>query len=140
MKKYDILDHTADITIKAYGHTLGEAFAHAGEAMFELMTDDSRIESKERVEVYISAIDIEGLLVKFLSELIVLYEVDKLILNELDVSFSEPNKLHAVGWGEKFSKEKHAYGMHIKAVSYHQIEVHDSEGKDKSYVKVTFDI
>ena len=45
MKKYDIIDHTADIGVKAYGSNISEAFENAAKAMFDLITDNSSIEN-----------------------------------------------------------------------------------------------
>ena len=37
MKHYDLLEHTADVGVKAYGSTVAEAFEHAAEAMFDII-------------------------------------------------------------------------------------------------------
>ena len=39
MKKYKLLDHTADIGIEVWGKTKKELFENAVEAMFDLMVD-----------------------------------------------------------------------------------------------------
>ncbi len=45
MKTYELIDHTADVGIKAYGKTISEAFENAAKAMFDIITDNSEIES-----------------------------------------------------------------------------------------------
>lgn len=42
-KKFEFFDVTADVGIRAYGKTLEDAFENAALAMFEVMTDTSRI-------------------------------------------------------------------------------------------------
>lgn len=139
-KHYELLDHTADVAVKAYGGTLEEAFASAAEAMFELMTDKTPIEKKEKVTLEAESIDPPGLLVKFLSDLIVIHEVENMVLKDFTVRFTGENKLKAEGWGEKFVKERHGHGIHVKGVSYYSMEIHDGKGKEESFVRVVFDI
>ncbi len=140
MNHYELLDHTADVAIKAYGKNLEEAFATAAQAMFELMTDKAPVEKKEKISLEAESIDLQGLLVKFLSDLIVIHETENLVLKEFTVHFTGENKLKAEGWGEKFIKEKHGHGIHVKGVSYYSMEIHDGKEKEESFVKVVFDI
>ncbi len=140
MNHYELLDHTADVAVKAYGKSLEEAFATAAQAMFELMTDKAPIKREQRIELEAESIDLQGLLVKFLSDLIVIHEVDNMVLKDFTVRFTGENKLKAEGWGEKFIKEKHGHGIHVKGVSYYSMEIHDGQGKEESFVHVVFDI
>lgn len=140
MKRYEFVEHTADVAIRAYGRNLEEAFAVAAEAMFDIMTDESTIERKQKVELEAESIDTEGLLVNFLSKLIVLHEVDQLVLKDFVVTFAGDNSLKAWGWGEKFTETRHGGGMHVKGVSYHMMEIVESQSGKPSYVQVLFDV
>lgn len=140
MKRYEFIEHTADIVIKAYGDNLEDAFAAAAEAMFDIITDNSKIEPKEKVELEVVSDNIESLLVSFLSRLIVVHEVDNLVLGNFDIKFSGKYHLKAYGWGEKFDSKKHKYGHHVKGISYHMIKIFDSKDQKPSYVQVLFDV
>jgi SHS2 domain-containing protein len=140
MKHYEIIDHTADIAIKAYGETLEDAFGMMADAMFDIITDKSPINSSQTIEFEVEADDMESLLVRFLSKLIVIHETDRLVLKDFKVIFPTIGHLHAIGHGEPFDTEKHGGGMHIKGVSYHMLEIIDSQGKKESSVQVLFDI
>ena len=140
MKRYEFIEHTADVAVKAYGATLEEAFAVAAGAMFDIMTDESPIERKQKVELEAQSIDIEGLLVSFLSKLIVIHEVDNLVLKDFVVAFTGDNSLKADAWGEKFTETKHAGGLHVKGVSYHMMEVVEGKGNKPCHVQVLFDV
>lgn len=137
---YEFVEHTADIAIKAYGSSLEEAFAVAGGAMFDIMTDGATVESVEQVEFETESVDMEGLLVGFLSDLIVLYEVQDYVLSEFKITFESANRLKAVCRGEMFDEKKHAHGLHIKGVSYHMMEIHDGGKTGPSHVQVLFDV
>lgn len=140
MRRYELIEHTADIGVKATGRDLEEAFAVAAEAMFEIITDKAPIEPSEEVTLQAESIDTEGLLVDFLSRLIVVHEVDNMVFNSFTVSFTGEHKLVAVGKGERFISEKHGHGHHVKGVSYHMMEIFDGRNREESYVQVLFDV
>lgn len=140
MKRYEFIEHTADVAVKAYGATLEEAFAVAAGAMFDIITDESPIERKQKVELEVQSIDMEGLLVNFLSKLIVLHEVDCLVLKDFVVTFTGDNSLKVEAWGEIFTETKHAGGLHVKGVSYHMMEVVEGKGNKPCHVQVLFDV
>lgn len=138
MKRFEFLEHTADVIVKAQGNTLEEAFAAAGEAMFDLMTDSSEITPSKEIKFEVEAPDRESLLVRFLSELIIIHEVDNMVLREVAVTLKDDNRLAAVGRGEHFDSTRHDSGLHIKGVSYHLLEI--VEEADKATVQVLFDV
>ena len=124
MKKYDIIDHTADIGVKAYGNTLSEAFGNAAKGMFDIITDKSKIESTGQYEITLHADDLEQLLVDFLSELLFLNSAKNLVFNSFKVKLNEKTReLKASVYGEEFSLSKHKIGAEIKAVTYHMLEI-----------------
>jgi SHS2 domain-containing protein len=140
LKHFIIIEHTADIGIKAYGDSMEEAFAAAGEAMFQLMTENAAIQKKTEKHLACESMDREGLLVQFLSNLIVVHEVEGLVFGEFTVRFTGPNSLAAQGWGEAYEPGRHGRGFHIKGVSYNQMEISGQPGKTESFVRVVFDI
>ena len=138
MKKYDIIDHTADVGIKAYGKTISEAFENAAYSMFDIITDKSEIENTGQYDMELKANSLEQLLVDFLSELLFLNSTKNLVFGFFKVDLNEKQKkLSAKIFGEKFNFSKHKIGEEIKAVTYHMLEIK----KNKKYsVQVLFDI
>jgi SHS2 domain-containing protein len=138
MKKYELIDHTADIGVKAYGKSLSEAFENAAKAMFDIITDNSEIDSVGQYNIKMQGPDLEQLLVDFLSELLYLNSAKNIVFGFFKVDIDEKkNELSAVICGEKFNLSKHKIGAEIKAVTYHMLEVK----KKRPYsVQVLFDI
>jgi len=138
MKKYDIIDHTADVGIKAYGKTLSESFENAAYGMFDIITDKSEIENTGQYDMELEADDLEQLLVDFLSELLFLNSAKNFVFGFFKVDLDEKRKkLSAKVFGEKFDFSKHKIGEEIKAVTYHMLDIK----KNKKYkVQVLFDI
>ncbi len=141
MKRHELIEHTADIAIKAYGDDLPDAFAAAGEALFAIITGEASITPVTKVTVEIESIDIEGLLVGFLSELLVKFEVDQMVLSEFEVNLVSETRLTATARGERFDEQRHGHGHHVKGVSYHMMEIVEVPNNDgECYVQVLFDI
>ncbi len=138
--RYEFVEHTADIAVKAFGRTLAEAFASSAEAMFSIITDSAVIKPVDSIEIQVGSIDVEGLLVNFLSELIVIHETQNVVLTAFEVVLGEEHTLTCKARTEAFSSERHGRGTPVKGVSYHMMEIaEDPAGRD-SYVQVLFDI
>jgi len=138
MKQYELIDHTADVAIKAYGKTLSEAFENAAKGMFDIITDNSEIENIGQEDIELEADNLEELLVDWLSELLFLNSSNNLVFGFFKVEIDEKkNKLLAKVFGEKFNISKHKAGAEIKAVTYHMLEV---KNKKPYHVQVLFDI
>ena len=136
MKHYELIEHTADVGIKAYGKNVSEAFENAARGMFDIITDNSKIESVGQYDIELDAQDLEQLLVDWLSELLFLNSAKNLVFGSFKVKI-EKNHLSAQVFGEEYSKSKHKMGVEIKAVTYHMLEVGD---KEPYYAQVLFDI
>lgn len=135
---YEIIDHTADIAIKAHGKTISEAFENAAKGMFNIITDNSEIESTGQYDIKLEAPDLEQLLIDWLSELLFINTSQNLVFGFFKVELdSKKNKLSAKVFGEKYDISKHKKGAEIKAVTYHMLEVRN---KRPYHVQVLFDI
>lgn len=138
MKTYELIDHTADVGVKAYGKNLSEAFQNIAKGMFDIITDSSEIESVGQYDLELEAPDLEQLLVDWLSELIYLNSAKNQVFGFFKVDLDEKNKkLTARIFGDKFDISKHKIGAEIKAVTYHMLEVRN---KRPYHVQVLFDI
>jgi len=135
VKRYEVIDHTADLMVKAYGKTLEECFANAGYALFDQTVDLSGFKPIESFEVYAEGDVREDLLYSFLSELLFLEDCDGTVLCELDVKF-EGNGLICRGKGETLDKSRHRVRSEVKAVTYHMMSVN----ADEPSVTVIFDV
>ena len=138
MKTYELVDHTADVGVKAYGKTLSEAFENAAKGMFDIITDSSEIENIGQYNIELEAPDLEQLLVDWLSELLFLNSAKNIVFGFFKVELDDKkNKLSAKVFGEKFDISKHKAGAEIKAVTYHMLKV---KKKKPFHVQVLFDI
>jgi SHS2 domain-containing protein len=121
---FKYLEHTADAEFVAYGRTPDEAFVNAARAMFGLVVDFSRVRPVEVREVTLTAGSLEDLLFDWLSELLYLSEVDRLVFSKFEVKITKNGEywLNAKAYGETVSP-RHEIFLHIKAVTYHDLRV-----------------
>ncbi len=125
--RYEEIEHTADVGIRAYGQTASEIFASAAEGMFSLIADPKKVAAKGEVEVRLAAEDLPKLLVAWLSELLFLHETQRLLFCKFDVQV-RGSSLDARVWGETIDKRRHELKLAIKAVTYHRLSVDVTKG------------
>jgi len=135
---YDLIEHTADVGVKAFGKSIADCFSCAAKGMFDIITDSSKIEEKGEYKIKLHSEDLEQLLVDFLSELLFLHSSRNLVFGFFDVSIDQDTgELSASIKGESYDLKKHQYGVEIKAVTYHMLQVHTVS---PLFVQVLFDI
>ena len=117
---------------------MGEAFEHAATGLMSIILDLSLVETQESKIITIKANDVEQLLVRWLSEILYLYDGKSFVANEFSISAMTPKSLTALVRGEQFSSTMHRTKMDVKAITYHQLLVR--EGDDGALVRVFLDI
>jgi SHS2 domain-containing protein len=126
-KRFELLEHTADAYVAAYGKDLAEAFENAALAMFDVMTEVEKVGSDVEDYVDVVAEDEYSLLYSWLEALLVKFDIKGMLYSKFKVldlnKTSNGFRLRAEIWGEKFSPEKHVQKVGVKAVTYHRMEI-----------------
>jgi SHS2 domain-containing protein len=122
MKKFEILNHPADLKIRAFGKSLPELFANIAQAVAK--QQKNKIDKKDKgewEEIQIESADLESLLVDWLGEILYRSEINKKVYFDFEImEFSEnPYKIKARIKGVPVE----AKDADIKAVTYHDLEV-----------------
>jgi len=136
MKKFDIIEHTADVGIVAYGKELKEAFANAAYAMFTLIADLDDVKEEVCRQIEVKAEDQESLLVSWLNELLYLLDVESIIFKRFEITELDENSLKAEGYGEPIDLERHSLKAGVKAATYHMLRI---TKEDVYSIRVIFD-
>jgi len=136
-KEFEILEHTADIGIIAYGGVINEAFANAAKGMFSLITELHDVEETECRDIEVTAPDQENLLVNWLNELIFLFDVENIVFKRFDITEISDTNLKARSYGQKVNNQKHGIKTGIKAATYHMLNIEKDNG---IRIQVLFDI
>ncbi|EGD80736.1 archease [Salpingoeca rosetta] len=138
-KKYEYLDHTADIQVHAWGDSLKESFEQCVVAMFGYMTelDKVDIDTEKTSELEVSGTDLLSLLFALLDEFLFRFSAeDFLVCKRVEiVEFDTTNwKIRVRGYGEPFDLAKHPQGTEIKAITYSNMQIHDDQPTHDVYV------
>ena len=135
---FEVIDHPSDIGIVTYGGCLGELMAAAAEGMVSLIIDISCLGNSIVKRIELEDVDEETLLVKWLNELLYIFEVERLLFSSFDVTIKEENKLVAECRGDKFDPSKHHINREIKAATYHNLNIIKESGGYSA--RIIFDI
>jgi len=125
--KFEFLEHTADVYVRAHGKNMEEAYENAALSMFETMTDTDKIAQTQEETVEVEAEDQYALLYNWLEALLVKFETENMLYSKFQISSwketTESFKIKAKIWGEKYNPEKHPQKVAVKAVTYHLMVV-----------------
>jgi len=125
--KFEFLEHTADVYVRAYGATMEEAYSNAALAMFETMTDSNKIAQAQQETFEVEAEDQYALLYNWLEALLVKFETENILFSKFEITdwkeTAETFKFKAKVWGEKFDPKKHPQKVGVKAITYHLMVV-----------------
>jgi SHS2 domain-containing protein len=131
--RFELIDHTADAGIIAYGSDLKEAFANSAYGMFSLIADLDAVKEKVSHKVDVRSTDQEALLVDWLNELLYLFDVKHIIFKRFEITALSRNRLQATVYGEKVDTPRHQLKTAVKAATYHMLKIEKNKG-----VKIQF--
>ncbi len=133
--KYEILEHKADLKIRAFGKTKEELFCNALLGMTENQKPEIKNQEEIKREIKIKSLDLNALLVDFLSEALYLTQVNKEVYNEVNLKKFTDSEIK----GELIGQKVERFGEDIKAVTHHNLEV--KQNKEGTWeVTILFDI
>ena len=137
------IDHTADAGIEVWAESFSDLMLCAGMAISEMTTNINSMSYEEEHIIVVEEEELDLLLVEFLKELIFLQETKDFI----PLRFKNPKHFPAgktmvfsvTAMGGKWIEGKHESLTHIKAVTYHDLQVRCNNSKDW-YARVIFDL
>jgi SHS2 domain-containing protein len=136
--RFEILEHTADVGIVAHGGSMEELFANAAVGMFSLMADLSLVRPEEERRVELAARDREGLMVRWLTELLYYLDAQAMLFSRFEIEELSETSLRARAWGEPVDRGRHRLHFGVKAVTRHLLEIVQEDGGYSA--RVLFDI
>jgi SHS2 domain-containing protein len=135
---YQIIDHTADLGIIVRGADAKDLFISAGYAMTDLMVKGDISEKGAKRKVLVEGEDFPDLMVRWLSEILYLFDGEHILVSAIEISSISPIRLQSTLTVVPLKRGHHEILREIKAVTYHQISV--DKTKDGWQAKVIFDI
>ena len=139
VQPYEVVEHTADIGVRAYGRSREELFIHMAEGMFSLIVPPAEVHPRRDVVVRPEAEGDDRLLVAWLRELLYLFDTQHFLANSFRIRRLEPGRLEAVVSGELLEEGRHHLDKEVKAVTYCDLAIGKSPDGTWS-AQVIFDI
>ncbi|MDP3769467.1 MAG: archease [Candidatus Sungbacteria bacterium] len=136
---FELLPHVADIHMRAWGKTIKELFCNALQGTASLMQPSlshTAVVKKEKQGIRVDAVDINSLLVEFLSKVTALSDIHNMVFTHITFKTLGDNFLEAELSGthiDGFEKE-------IKAVSYHEVDIKRNSESGLYETTLVFDI
>jgi len=127
---FELLEHQADVGVRAWGQTLGEAYEQAAWAVVGLL--GARGEGPGTIRtVRASGEDEADVLVDFLNELLLAHETEDRSFAAIRVSSVDRTTL--VAEIELVPRDEASEGVPVKAATYHRVRV---ERRSDGWVEV----
>ena len=136
MERFQLIEHTADTGLIAYGNNLTEAFANAAYGLFSIISELNRVRKVESQTVVVNAEDIESLLFNWMNHLIYIFDVEHLLFKGFDISEFTEHNLKAICWGERYNPSRHRLKTGVKSATYHMLQV----DRERNRVRIIFDV
>lgn len=136
--RFEVLAHTADKGIRAFGSGLEDLFENAACGMFSLMAELDKYAPVETREFELEAPDLASLLRMWLAELVYHFEVDRILFVDFEIERIEEGRLRGVARGLPFSDNIEWLGSSVKAVTHHDLYVRRTD--ERWEAQVIFDV
>lgn len=122
--QFEIIDHTADWSIRVWGRDLADLLFSAAYGMNSLLVNDlATIPVNSERTLELDTYDPESLLVEWLGELAYWTETEGLVFCQFELQEVGPTHLRAkVGGARPEQLQKH-----VKAVTYHQLQIIETQ-------------
>ena len=119
-KKYRINKHQTELAVRIRGSSQADLFANSAFALFDVMTDITAIELKERIPLEVEGSDRDDLMVNWMRELLYLYQRSGYLLKEFSIGEVKDTIVKAEVCGEKIDPDRHDIKQEIAAVAFHK--------------------
>ena len=142
MKRFELIEHTADVGIRGSGSSLSEAFEAAAEGLFSILVNPSGVRVGRCHPIQVAAPTAEALLVEWLSELLAQCELTGDVFASFEAAIeggpSSGYRIEGKACGEPLDATKHDLGTEVKGISYLGLEV--VQTPDRCSVRCVVDV
>jgi SHS2 domain-containing protein len=124
---YELIDHTADIGICVTENTVKDLFEISALAMFEQISDPSKLVGTHTKDIHVKGIDRPDLLINWLREILWYWTIDNCLVSGVAINDMNNDHLSAKISYDEFDPQTHEILKDIKAVTYHGASVEQTD-------------
>jgi len=127
-KKFELIEHTADVGVNIFGKNLEELFENAAFGMYNIICSNfEQILPKINYLNSLNEIDLETLLVSFLNDLLFQTFTNKILFCKFSIiELKEKQNMWFISYecsGEEYQKDKHGILTELKSATFHQLKI-----------------
>lgn len=141
MKKYETMEHTADVKLRIRGTDLEELFENGACAVYDLIADAAALAEEKpelRKKFSLKAENPGALFLLWLREILFSFSVRHFVGVKYHFIHLDDTHLEAEVFGRKFDPKRHDQKHEVKAVTYHDFKFEQT--KDGWLAEVIFDV
>ncbi len=124
---YETFPVTADWGIRVWGGDPAEVFIQAARALWSFLVVPGSARRERMLPVQAEAGDLETLLVAWLNEMLYLHETQGFVAADFAIRSLTNTQVQGEVWGEPMDRSRHVPAGHVKAVTYHQLGLAQTE-------------
>jgi SHS2 domain-containing protein len=125
---FEILEHTADIGVRARGPSLAALFENAAAGLLEVAYDPQAVGARDSRPLAAEAADRESLLLNWLQEVLWLVDGEGWLPRRVEVHQISETRVTGTAHGEPRDPARHAMRVIVKAVTYHLLSIREERG------------
>jgi len=124
---YEVFEHTADLGLRVKAASLNDLMADAATGLFSMIVVNLDDVKPVVTKTYrIAGNQPDYLLFDWLTELLYTFDTERLVLADFKVHVDESG-LVGTCRGEPIDSKKHDLDHEVKAITYHQLKVNETE-------------
>jgi SHS2 domain-containing protein len=135
---YKRLEHKADMGFQLTAPSWQRLYTDAALCLTDIRVKLDRISDGEKRTVQVVAEDKEGLMVKWLTEILFLFEKGGFLAKRVVFTKFDGKSIQATLWGELYNPLRHGSVSEIKAVTYHQLQLGEEEKPEPHFFARVF--
>lgn len=135
---YESLEHKADSGFLVKAPSLERLYIDAALALTDQLVELGTIQDTVKHTAAVTADDKESLMVKWLNEILFLFEKNKFLCKRIVFTKFDGKNIQASLHGDTYSPIRHGHVSEIKAVTYHQLQIGDLDHPDLHFFAKIF--
>ncbi len=140
---YEVLEHKSDTGFMVTAPSFQRLYVNAALALTDMRVSLDLIDTGLKKTVEVSADDKESLMVKWLNEILYLFDAERFLCGVVVITEFSLKKIKATLHGQTYIPTKHGHVSEIKAVTYHQLqigELNKSENGPEFFARIFVDL
>ena len=128
---YTLLDHSTDALVEVRAATMDAALEDAAYAAIDIMLDRSQVRNLKTCDIAVDAPTIHEALYAWLEEIIYQVVTEGFATSKVSARYVAADSTHTICArvsGEMLDVGRHRFGVEIKAPTYHEMHISESDG------------